>query len=490
MTILTEVCSSFLHYIGLCHIEMHYTHLVMIIIGHALFYFFAKYTVFKTIYRYDDTKRYASVNALIMLNISSFLLWSYAEVYHDYEHLKVVSIVSVIYLSNFAFHILSYFNTKFYGKSDEYKQEVVNPLKKQKLKKLFMDKIDSSSDERVVLDKEFYYVKSEKKFFRNVKTNLPSKTSKLIDIAIFVLVFIIAISLLVPLIEELNTFLNNSFALPILAFVFVYVLGPLYPNLYGSFLLIKNDHINMGDFVILKEKGIKGRIIEISMHWVKLKDHTRNTILTIPASFFQTEMIELISRYQSNHGKKEVLEYVVGFELYQSDNGENLRNILTEILNLLDKNIKNVSKGDSHNFWLIPDDNGVRIVLWYYVTDIEREEKIRLQVQDFILVKCNENAVDLRTPKLIQLVPNQWFIIKNGGCKKEVLCKQASFFPPFFHFINKFLLFIGKKKWKFFATLYSIWINTGDSKIPAIIMNINVNASANNPSMTNILIIA
>lgn len=407
MNILSDACTSILHYIGLCHIEMHYTHLALISIGHALFYFFAKYVVFKNIYRYDDTKRYASVNALILLNIVSLCLWSYAEVYHDYEHLKVVSIICIVYLSNFTFHILSYFNTKIYGKKDEYKQEVINPLKKQKLKKIFSSLIELSLDEKVVLDKEFYYIKSEKKFFRNVKTNLPSKTSKLIDIVIFIFVFVIAISLLIPLIGELNAFLNNSFALPILAFLFVYVLGPLYPNLYGSFLMIKNDHINMGDFIILKEKGIKGRIIEISMHWVKLKDHTRNTILTIPASFFQNEMIEHISRYQSNYGKKEVLEYVVGFELYEKDNGENLRKILTSILDQLEKNIKYVSKGEGYNFWLISDDNGVRIVIWYFVTDIEREEKIKLQVQDFVLVKCTESGVDLRTPKLIQIVPNQ-----------------------------------------------------------------------------------
>jgi len=405
MNTLMQICDSVLHYLGLCHIEMHYFNMSLIYIGHALFYFFAKYGVFRYIYRYDDSKRYASIKVLIAMNIVSFITWIVAEVSHDYEHLKVATIFSIAYISKFTFHILSFINLKMYGKPKEFCQEVTNSLKKQKLKKIFFKKLASVNDEeRIVLNKEFYYIVKEKKFYRNIVTNVPNQTSRFIDIMIFIIVFFIALSLIIPAIGELNAFLNNSYILAIFAFIFVYVLGPVYPNLYGSFLVIKNEHIDMGDFIFIKEKGIKGRLIEVKSSWVKLKDHTTGTILTIPSKYFSENIVENLSKLQSSYGIKHVLEYVLSYKSYKDDCGENIRRVFKAILDDLEKDMKSVFKGDMHCIWIIPDNDGVKVTIWYFVTDIEREERIKLDVEDYILRVCTKNDLDLTTPDLIEVI--------------------------------------------------------------------------------------
>lgn len=408
MNIFSDFWVVLISFLGFEHISVDYVNLALIFVGHCLFYLFAKYVVLKKIYRYDDSKRYNSIRILVVLNILSFITWIIAELTNDYEHLRVVAIFSIAYVSKFTFHIMSYINLKIYGKHKEFKQEVTNPLKKKKLRKAFAEKLESPSNDKVQLNPEFYYIVSENKFYRNVITNVSSKTSKLIDVLIFVVVFFVSLSLIIPVIGKLSEYLNNSYVLAICAFIFIYVLGPVYPNLYGSFLVIKNDNLDLGDFIMITEKNIKGRIIEVSMFWVKLKDHDNNTILTVPSSYFHNNIIENLSRFQSSHGKKVELEYIVSYDLYKEDQGARLKVIFKHILDELEEQYTGFHKGSSHNIWLTPDDKGVTVTIWYYVSDIEKEEKLKLQVEDYLFSKCSSNEIYLGSQQFLEISSKSW----------------------------------------------------------------------------------
>ena len=380
----------------------HFLNLLIILFVHFLFFLFAKYLVFKVIYRYDDSRRYASINVMILLNIVSFLSWCVAELIQDYEHFRVVAIFSVIYLSKFVFHILSYLNLKIYGKHKDFKQEVTNSIKKRKLKNIFKEKISSSKVDKVDLNPEFFFIKNEEKFYRNISTNVSSKTSNLIDILLLLFVIFVAFSLIIPLIGDLSSFLNNTYLLALFAFIFVYVLAPLYPNLYGSFLIIKNDAMDIGDIIWIQEKDLKGRIVEVTMFWVKLKDHNNNLIITVPSAFFNTYSVINLSRYNSI-GKKEVLEYIFETEIYVKDLGEELKIIVKQALDKLENDLNGFSKGNSYNVWITPDDNGITLTVWYYISDLEKQEKIILDVDDYLFTHCVKSGFIPKTQEFLEI---------------------------------------------------------------------------------------
>lgn len=401
----SEICKSILHYFGLCNIDMHFLNISYILLGHLLFYLFGRYLVFIFIYKYNEVKRKRSIKVLGVLNIISFSSWVFAEVTHNEAQIQeIIYIYSIVYLSKMTYHIFSYLNVKIFGKSDEVNDEIKGFFVKRRIKKEYFELINESSEQRVILGEKYIYYPVDDKLLEKVTTKLASKTTKITDIIIFISILMIAISLIIPLLSDVNAYLKDSYALPIFGLFFIYVLGPVYPNLYGAFLVIKNEHVELGDFIRIKEKNIKGRVIEVDIFYIKLKDHTLSTIVTIPSSYFMTYMVENLNKFQNSYGRKEILEYVLGYELYSYDKGERIKVIFKNILDDLEADNKAIFKGDEHNVWIVPDNDGVKLVMWYFVADIEKEEKIKLQVEDYILVYCTNHNVDLRTPKLLDIV--------------------------------------------------------------------------------------
>lgn len=403
----SEVCKSVLHYFGLCKIEMHYFNISMVFIGHALCYFIGKYVVFAIIYRFNELRRKNSVRVLATLNIISAIFWIFAEVTHSESQLQdIITIFSIIYFSKIISHILSFVNLRIYGEENEIKVEITNKIKKLFLHKIHNDTIEECDSNIVKIDDEYIFHKDEDKFYKSVVTKTSTKSTKIIDAILFTSMAFIALSLVLPILGDLNTYLSNSYALPIFAFIFVYVFGSVYPHLYGAFLVIKNRNIELGDFIRIEEKNLKGRIIEVAISWVILKDHTKGTLKIVPTSYFHLYVVENLSKFQTYSGKKEVLTYVLGFDLYNKDNGKRIKTIFCNILDELETEIKAISKGGNHNLWITSDNDGVKITIWYFVTNIEKEEKIKLDVEDFILTYCTNLNIDLRTPKLLEVVPS------------------------------------------------------------------------------------
>lgn len=400
---------SLVNFIGLNNIHDHYFHYVWYtFFGHLVFFLFARYIVFSKIYRFNIERKKTATKILVVLNVISFCSWSFADLTHNHEQIKeILSIFTIIYLSKFVFHICSYINVQLHGKVKDYYVDVTNFIKSNKLRsthKNLILKSKAGDEKKVELDLSFTYYKDDDKVVEKISTKISTKTTKIIDVIIFITILVFSISLIIPLIGDLSSYLKNSYILVVVGFIFVYALQSVYPNLYGAFLVIKNEHIDKGDFIRIKEKNIKGRVVDVDWFQIKLKDHVRKTIITIPASFFHQYMVENLSKFESPFGKKEVLDYVLDIKLYESDKGDRLRLVFQQILDYMDASIDHVYKGDEHSIWFTPDDDGIKITIWYYVKDIEREEKVKLDVEEYVLYYCTEHNIDLRTPKLLDIV--------------------------------------------------------------------------------------
>jgi small-conductance mechanosensitive channel len=212
-------------------------------------------------------------------------------------------------------------------------------------------------------------------------------------------------ALIMPIIKPLNDIFNNDYMFAVFAFLGAYVLNPAFPDIYAFFTFVRNKNIDLEKFISFYDNGnlVKGRIIQMTTSHVILKDHVRGVTLTVPNMNLHNKVINNLGDINEYLGLKRVLTYVVDFDSYNIDKGIKLKTIFKEILCKFQNKTSLISKQEQYNVWLSSHDYGIKITLWYFIKDIEQEEKIKLDLEDFILYEATKAGIDLRTPQLIEL---------------------------------------------------------------------------------------
>jgi len=194
--------------------------------------------------------------------------------------------------------------------------------------------------------------------------------------------------------------------LAVLAFLGAYVLNPAFPDMYAFFTFVSNKSIDLEKFISFNDNGkiIKGRIIEMTTSHIILKDHVNGISLTIPNMNLHNKVINNLDDINEHLGFKRTLSYVIDFASYQKDYGIKLKSVFKNILNKFEIKTNQISKQEEYDVWIVSNNDGVEIKLWYFIKDIEKEEKIKLDIEDFILYEISKIGFDLRTPKLIEII--------------------------------------------------------------------------------------
>jgi len=387
---------------------------ITLVIFLLLFNFFIK----NYIYKYDNKKQKStliSFNILIILTIFFIII---EELTH--ENIAIISqIFIIILITKLVYHILGYYFIKKFGKqlaieeelkSSKIKNELINRYQNKILAKLELEKSDDLINEikasKMKLELNEQYIIKNGSIFKNISKYVSNKTTSLIDIGLIILLGIFTMALIMPIIKPLNDIFNNDYMFAVFAFLGAYVLNPAFPDMYAFFTFVRNKNIDLEKFISFTDNGklIKGRIIEMSTSHIILKDHVKGISLTVPNMNLHNKVINNYDDINEYLGLKQTLTYVIDFNTYNQDLGIKLKSIFQDILNSFQTQTSLISKQNEYHVWLSSHDYGVKITLWYFIKDIEQEEKIKLDIEDFILYEATKVKFDLRTPKLIELI--------------------------------------------------------------------------------------
>jgi len=377
------------------------------------------FLVKRYIYKYDNKKQKSTLNSFNILIIFTIILIIIEEFAH--KNIALISQIFIIILvMKIIYHTLGYYFIKKFGKELQIEEElkskklidsllnkfyskIKEELKNENINKENFHKILQNSNLKLDLNNE-YILKNGKIFKKQIKY-VSNKTTSLIDIGLVVLLAIFAMALIMPIIKPLNNIFNNDYMFAVFAFLGAYVLNPAFPDMYAFFTFVRNKNIDLEKFISFYDNGklIKGRIIQMTTSHIMLKDHVQGITLTIPNMNLHNKVISNLDDINEYLGLKRVLTYVVDFDSYNIDKGIKLKTIFKEILCKFQNKTSLISKQEQYNVWLSSHDYGIKITLWYFIKDIEQEEKIKLDLEDYILYETTKVGIDLRTPQLIEL---------------------------------------------------------------------------------------
>jgi len=376
------------------------------------------YFIKNYVYKYDNKKQKStlfSFNILIVFTIFFIII-------EEFTH-KNISIISqifiIIIITKLIYHSLGYYFIKKFGKclnieeeikSSKLLNELTSKYQNKILAKLELEKSDDIISEikntKIKLELNETYIIKNGTIYKNIQKYVSNKTTSLIDIGLIILLGIFTMALIMPIIKPLNDIFNNDYMFAVFAFLGAYVLNPAFPDMYAFFTFVRNKNIDLEKFISFSDNGklVKGRIIEMTTSHIILKDHVKGISLTVPNMNLHNKVINNYDDINEYLGLKQTLNYVVDFDSYQKDLGIKLKSTFENILNNFQIQTSLISKQDNYNVWLSSHDYGIKITLWYFIKDIEQEEKIRLDIEDFILYEATKIGFDLRTPKLIELI--------------------------------------------------------------------------------------
>jgi len=377
------------------------------------------FLVKRYIYKYDNKKQKSTLNSFNILIIFTIILIIIEEFAHK-DIALISQIFIIILVMKIIYHTLGYYFIKKFGKELQIEEElkskklidsllnkfyskIKEELKNENINKENFHKILQNSNLKLDLNNE-YILKNGKIFKKQIKY-VSNKTTSLIDIGLVVLLAIFAMALIMPIIKPLNNIFNNDYMFAVFAFLGAYVLNPAFPDMYAFFTFVRNKNIDLEKFISFYDNGklIKGRIIQMTTSHIMLKDHVQGITLTIPNMNLHNKVISNLDDINEYLGLKRVLTYVVDFDSYNIDKGIKLKTIFKEILCKFQNKTSLISKQEQYNVWLSSHDYGIKITLWYFIKDIEQEEKIKLDLEDYILYETTKAGIDLRTPQLIEL---------------------------------------------------------------------------------------
>ena len=380
------------------------------------FNFFVK----KYLYKYDTKKQKSTLNSFNILIIITIIFIVIQEFTN--KDISLISQIFIIILTmKIIYHILGYYFINRFGKELYIEEEVkskklINELylkySSKILQELNNEQINSSNllekiqSTKIKLSLDKKYTLKNGKIYLNIKQYVSNKTTSLIDIGLIILLGVFAMALIIPIIKPLNDIFNNDYMFAVLAFLGAYVLNPAFPDMYAFFTFVRNKNIDLEKFISFNDNGklIKGRIIEMTTSHIILKDHVKGITLTIPNMNLHNKVINNLDDINEHLGYKRTLQYVIDFPSYNNDLGIKIKSSFKNILNNFEEKTSSISKQEEYDVWLISDNNGVKIILWYFIKDIQNEEKIKLDIEDFILYEASKLDFDLRTPSLIEIV--------------------------------------------------------------------------------------
>ena len=379
-----------------------------------IFNFFIK----NYIYKYDNKKQRTTIisfNILIFLTIIFLIIEEFS-----HKNIAIISqIFIIILITKIIYHILGYYFIKKFGKyleieeelkSQKQIQELLNKYQNKILAKLELEKSDDILSEiknsKIKIELNEIYIIKNGSIYKKIQKFVSNKTTSLIDIGLIILLGIFSMALIMPIIKPINDIFNNDYMFAVFAFLGAYVLNPAFPDMYAFFTFVRNKNIDLEKFISFNDNGklIKGRIIEMTTSHIILKDHVKGISLTVPNMNLHNKVINNYDNMNEYLGLKQTLNYVVDFNSYQEDLGIKLKSIFKNILNNFQVETSLISKQENYNVWLSSHDYGIKITLWYFIKDIEQEEKIKLDIEDFILYEATKIGFDLRTPKLIEFI--------------------------------------------------------------------------------------
>jgi hypothetical protein len=373
----------------------------------------------KYLYKYDSKKQKNTINSLNILIILTIVFI----IIEEFSH-KNVALISQIFLiiliMKIVYHSFGYYFIKKFGKllyieeqitSPKILDEIYDKFSSKIIQELNNDDINNSNlkahikDTKLKLELNKHYILKNGLLYKVLEKYVSNKTTSLIDIGLIILLSIFTVALIIPIIKPLNEIFNNDYMFAVFAFLGAYVLNPAFPDMYAFFTFVRNKNIDLEKFISFVDNGkiIKGRIIQMTTSHIILKDHVQGISLTIPNMNLHNKVINNFDDINSHLGLKRTLTYVVDLNSYNKDFGIKLKTIFKNILNDFELKSSLISKQKQYNIWLSSDDNGVKITLWYFIKDIEQEEKIKLDLEDFILYEATKNGFDLTTPKLLDI---------------------------------------------------------------------------------------
>jgi len=384
-----------------------------------VFLFVFNFLVKRYIYKYDNKKQKSTLNSFNILIVFTIIFIIIEEFTN-----KNVAIISQIFLIILAikiiYHILGYYFIKKFGKEllieelisnkkhtkelfDKFYSKIKEELKDDSLNKDNFEQKIENSNLKLELNKD--YILKNGKIYKRFLKYVSNKTTSLIDIGLLVLLGIFAMALIMPIVKPLNDIFNNDYMFAVFAFLGAYVLNPAFPDIYAFFTFVRNKNIDLEKFISFNDNGkiIKGRIIQMTTSHIILKDHVQGITLTIPNMNLHNKVINNYDDINEHLGLKRSLSYVVDYDTYNNDLGIKLKTVFKTILCEFELQTSQISKQETYNIWLSSHDYGIKISLWYFIKDIEQEEKIKLDLEDFILYEATKIGFDLRTPKLVEL---------------------------------------------------------------------------------------
>jgi len=383
------------------------------------FLFIFNFLVKRYIYKYDNKKQKSTLNSFNILIFITIILVVIEE--FAYKNVALISQIFIIILVvKIIYHALGYYFIKKFGKEIQIEEEITSKKLLNELFDRFYSKIkEELKDDNISKDNfeekiktsnlklelNSQYILKNGKIYKKFLKYVSNKTTSLIDIGLIVLLSIFAMALIMPIVKPLNDIFNNDYMFAVFAFLGAYVLNPAFPDIYAFFTFVRNKNIDLEKFISFYDNGslVKGRIIQMTTSHVMLKDHVSGMTLTVPNMNLHNKVINNLADINEHLGLKRVLTYVVDFDSYNVDKGIKLKTTFKEILCKFQNRSSSISKQETYNVWLSSHDYGIKITLWYFIKDIEQEEKIKLDIEDFILYEATKAGFDLRTPKLIEL---------------------------------------------------------------------------------------
>lgn len=385
-----------------------------------VFLFISNIFIKKYLYKYDGKKQKSTLNSF---NILIFITIIFI-VIEEYSHgnIALISKVFIIVLfMKIMYHSFGYFFIKKFGKKLCIEDEIKDTLLYNELIQKYSSKIiHAINDDNIDVNNLSKHIKKIKlklelnniysfkngQIYKIKEKFVSNKTTALIDIGLIVLLGIFTLALIMPIIKPLNEVFNNDYMLAVFAFLGAYVLNPAFPDMYAFFTFVRNKNIDLEKFISFNDNGklVKGRIIEMTTSHIILKDHVSGISLTIPNMNLHNKVINNLDDLNEHLGLKRTLEYVVDFDSYNKDLGIKLKSSFKSILENFQKQNEDISLQEEYNVWIVSDNNGVKIKLWYFIKDIQFDERIKLDIEDFILYESTKLGFDLRTPSLIEII--------------------------------------------------------------------------------------
>lgn len=380
--------------------------ILLITVFSILLVYTLKFVIQSYIFKYD-TKRRDS----IIKSMSVFLAICYISmILAQFTGNSTVMIKAILVL--LAFKILYHFTrnmlVELYGKEVDIEVEVTNKKVLEEINIQLEKKLLNSEEKvsKIEINKEYFYKTKEDKFYEKKVVHISTKATSLLEIVLLVFYSIFTATVIIDILEPIHNIFQSSFTIPAIAFLGAYVFNPAFSDIYAFVTFIKNKNIDLEKFIRFKDNGeiIKGRIISMNTSHLIIKDHVLGITKTVPNRELIGKIIDNLSNIENKLGIKHTLSYVVGYDLYKDDLGEELKKNFKTILSDFEAVNNDISKQDEYNIWLTSHNDGVNILLWYFVKDIEEEERIRLDIEDFILQEATKYNYDLRTPKLIEVI--------------------------------------------------------------------------------------